>query len=576
MSMLTAVHLRWRWLQSWGWEPPGHHSMAVSKWGLSMKCFAVLIVIAVAGCGPNYESGKTECSDKNECPSGFHCGTSSTSTTKVCFSNLADSGAVGAGGATRRDGGVGAGGTGGVQTTIMGSGGSSIGKTTSTGGTIGSTGGTRGTGGSAGTGGMAGPDAASATGGAPGTGGIPGMGGTGGHAGNGGSAATGGVKGTGGVVVPDGGRDSGLDASTSKICTPNAMFCSAGAVRLCSIDGLTSSLYQTCSSSQYCDATSASCKAQVCTPNQPACNLTTATVCNTDGSGYQAGGVDCSNSGQVCVSGTCKALACVPSAKFCSAGTVRQCSTDGSTSTLYQTCSSTQYCDTATGTCKAQLCTPNQPACDANSSTICNADGSGYAGPAQSCGALYCVAGTCQTAMFKEDFEDGNFDGWQVGATTYTRSVTTSTAAAGTTHSLVQTGGGTNQTGLYYTFPNLKPTHVGWWVMQTVTTMNGSYFVLSSGSSSNYVAWVYLRDSGNIRIYDTDSQIAETSYLANTWYHIEMRNINWTTQVFDFYVNNVLVSAAFPFRSSTAVDITRLDIYNFGTGTAYWDEIVFD
>jgi hypothetical protein len=186
------------------------------------------------------------------------------------------------------------------------------------------------------------------------------------------------------------------------------------------------------------------------------------------------------------------------------------------------------------------------------------------------------VAGNCQTAMFSENFEDGDFIGWQVGTTTYTRSVTTTTAAAGTTHSLVQTGGGTNQTGLYYTFPNLKPTHVGWWVMQTVTTMNGSYFVLSSGTSSNYVAWVYLKDNGNIRIYDTDSQIAETSYLANTWYHIEMRNINWTAQVFDFYVNDVLISAAFPFRSSTAVDITRLDIYNFGTGTAYWDEIVFD
>jgi hypothetical protein len=380
----------------------------------------------------------------------------------------------------------------------------------------------------------------------------------------------------------------GLDCSTSSqicvagvcqslACVPSAKFCSAGTVKLCSADGMTSSLYQTCLSTQYCDSTTAACKAQLCTPSQPACNTTTATTCNTDGSGYQAGGVDCSTSGQVCVSGTCKALACVPSAKFCSAGTVKQCSTDGMTSSLYQTCVSTQYCDTTTATCKAQLCTPNQPACNANSTTLCNTDGSGYAGTAQSCGALYCVAGKCQVGMFREDFEDGDFAGWQVGSTLYTRSVTTSTAAAGTSHSLVQTGGGTHQTGLYYTFPNVKPTHVGWWSMSTSTSTNNAYFVLSSGSLSNYMAWVYMRTTGYIRLYDTDTQLADVSYLANVWYHMELRNINWTTKVFDFYINDVLVTAGFSFRSSTAVDITRLDLYNFDVGgTAYWDEIVFD
>jgi len=383
-------------------------------------------------------------------------------------------------------------------------------------------------------------------------------------------------------------QEGGVDCSISSqvcvsgtckalACVPSAKYCSAGTVRQCSSDGSTSSLYQTCSSTQFCDTTTNACKTQLCTPNQPACSATTATLCNADGSGYQTGGVDCSTSSQVCVSGTCKALACVPSAKYCSAGTVRQCSSDGSTSSLYQTCSSTQYCDTATNACKTQLCTPNQPACNANSTTLCNADGSGYAGTAQSCGTLYCVAGNCQAAMFREDFEDGDFAGWQVGSGSYTRSVTTSTAAAGTTHSLVQTGGATSvQNGLTYTFANVKPTHIGWWVMQPTTTQDGAYFVLSSGSSSNYMAWIYLKDTGYIRIYDSDTQLAEVSYLANTWYHIELRNINWTTKVFDFYVNDVRVSAAFPFRSSSAVDITQLDLFNYDPGTAYWDEIVFD
>ena len=100
--------------------------MVASKRGLLMKRFAVLIVIAMASCGPNYESGKTQCSDKGECPSGYYCGVSGT--TKVCFSKKNDSGVVGVGGA---------GGTGGTQTTNAGSGGSTISKTSSTGGTLG-------------------------------------------------------------------------------------------------------------------------------------------------------------------------------------------------------------------------------------------------------------------------------------------------------------------------------------------------------------------------------------------------------------------------------------------------------
>ena len=89
-----------------------------------MNRLAVPIVIAVASCGPNFESGKTQCSDKNECPSGYHCVTSNAGATKLCFSNQGDSGVIGHGGA------------GGVKTTMTGSGGSSI-KPTGTAGIMG-------------------------------------------------------------------------------------------------------------------------------------------------------------------------------------------------------------------------------------------------------------------------------------------------------------------------------------------------------------------------------------------------------------------------------------------------------
>jgi hypothetical protein len=81
-----------------------------------MKLFAALMVVAMAGCSPVYESGKTKCSDKRECPSGF-----------VCLANgyCADSsggGNGGSGGTIGGSGGVGGSGVGGSGGTSGGSG----------------------------------------------------------------------------------------------------------------------------------------------------------------------------------------------------------------------------------------------------------------------------------------------------------------------------------------------------------------------------------------------------------------------------------------------------------------------
>ena len=47
----------------------------------------IAATIAVTGCAPNYESGKTECSAKKECPSGFSCSDNGTSGTLHCVDN---------------------------------------------------------------------------------------------------------------------------------------------------------------------------------------------------------------------------------------------------------------------------------------------------------------------------------------------------------------------------------------------------------------------------------------------------------------------------------------------------------
>ena len=47
----------------------------------------LLVLLVVAGCQPNYTSGKTECSDKEECPSGYSCSDDGTSSKHYCIDN---------------------------------------------------------------------------------------------------------------------------------------------------------------------------------------------------------------------------------------------------------------------------------------------------------------------------------------------------------------------------------------------------------------------------------------------------------------------------------------------------------
>ena len=171
-----------------------------------MKRGDLIFVVLLLGCSPHFESGKTQCSDKGECPSGFICLNNGAS--NLCYDSNTPPFTGGAGGRA---------GTGGVvATTTGGQGGGMGGSSTSSGGTAGRdagpapTGGLMATGGSIATGGSSGGTAGRDAGPAP-TGGS--SGGTAGR--DAGPAPTGGSIGSGGVVTTGGssggtaGRDAG-------------------------------------------------------------------------------------------------------------------------------------------------------------------------------------------------------------------------------------------------------------------------------------------------------------------------------------------------------------------------------
>jgi len=183
--------------------------------------------------------------------------------------------------------------------------------------------------------------------------------------------------------------------------------------------------------------------------------------------------------------------------------------------------------------------------------------------------------GDSKAMLFADDFEDGDYVGWLDAGGSGDKEVTGTTAANGTVYSYHEYNSPYgNADGVYQLFNAIQPDHISFYIRSGSTSQNDAYFVLKNGSGSQLL-WFFAQGNGNFYLNGVSDGGHETyAYSANTWYHVEFRNMNFVSQTFDYYVNSVLVMANIPFRNSSVYDIGRLDIYNFDSGTqAWWDEI---
>ena len=181
-------------------------------------------------------------------------------------------------------------------------------------------------------------------------------------------------------------------------------------------------------------------------------------------------------------------------------------------------------------------------------------------------------------SLFYDGFESGSYaPTWTAGSAPITWSVGTSTPnpAAGT-YRLQGTGGNsTHLTGLSTTIASCTPSTISWY-MYPNGNLASNYVVGGDNSvtATNCAFFCYwVGASGQIRFISSVTA-GYTPATLNTWYLVEMRNINWSAHTFDIYIDNVLVYATFPFRSASVNSLTRLHLYNFNSGSSgYWDNI---
>ena len=160
-----------------------------------------------------------------------------------------------------------------------------------------------------------------------------------------------------------------------------------------------------------------------------------------------------------------------------------------------------------------------------------------------------------------------------MGAGLTSGAVTTTNPSAGL-YRLEGTGGvSTHLTGFSTTIAAATPARISWDIYPTGTVAT-NYMVLgdASVSASNCIVFCYW-NGGTGKIRFVSSSTVEYTATANAWYHIEMRNINWSLHNFDLYVNNTLVQPSFPFRSASVNNVTKIHLYNFNNGVGVWDNV---
>ena len=145
-----------------------------------------------------------------------------------------------------------------------------------------------------------------------------------------------------------------------------------------------------------------------------------------------------------------------------------------------------------------------------------------------------------------DNFEDGNFDGWEEGVGEGVRLVTSATAADDTRFSYQEAQSSIGHLdGLHQVFGPAQPGYIGFWVRPGNEAAEDAYFVVRD-SQGLEVIWFFARSTGRFFVNADVGGDELVTYNQNTWYHIEFRNISFFTQRFDYYINGERIKKNIP------------------------------
>ena len=182
---------------------------------------------------------------------------------------------------------------------------------------------------------------------------------------------------------------------------------------------------------------------------------------------------------------------------------------------------------------------------------------------------------SAQCGTFYDGFESGVLGPqWQLGTGSYVRTITPTNPGQGL-YSLEQNSTTTNgfYQGTYAIFTPSQPSYMSFWVRTNTTTGANGYIVVGDGNiaTDNGVLFFYFNATSQLRFFNTAGQ--NYSITANTWYHVEARDVDWTARNMDIWINGTLFLNNWAFRSGTATSIDRVHTHSLVSSVAMYDNI---
>ncbi len=234
-------------------------------------------------------------------------------------------------------------------------------------------------------------------------------------------------------------------------------------------------------------------------------------------------------------------------------------------------------CGSGSATLTASGSSGNYTWYDASSGGNVVGTGSTFNTPLLNSTTTYYVDAFC--GIFSDDFEDGNVSEYG-GVVTFTAS--TDVAHTGSwSGKMPGDCGSDHYCDAYIDLGGAQPVEISYYLYVSSSNIGAGYFVLQDGTVgdvSTQVVFIYFYNGNTLRTIGSDGNgsdvYVDLSASYNTWYHIELKDINWTNHTLDVYYNGTLMYNDLKFRGYTnANKIDRIFIYNYDGGVAYYDDI---
>jgi hypothetical protein len=179
---------------------------------------------------------------------------------------------------------------------------------------------------------------------------------------------------------------------------------------------------------------------------------------------------------------------------------------------------------------------------------------------------------------FQENFEDGDYNGWDKNYPVNTvperyHLIIDTPGANGTTYCIFLQGGRdkTYWDGIHTITPDaVKPNYVGFYAKTAFDTTTAGCFEFTTGSSP--VPGLSFQFNRLKKIVVNGTECAD--YQANKWYHVEFKDIDWTTRTFNFYLDGNLITSNLTIPSSS-YSLGDISLFNTDENSqAWWDELL--